>query len=156
MSQHIVIYSSFLLHLLAEPFCCGVSEMVFSCTMPASMQYIMDCSESNSFRLFCLCFLGVSTLRTNFFTLAIASLSALIKSTNTNFVYCFANTRQSRNPEGDYTLKSHIREHSLLLLFCVGISHSCYPSLCDLSQPAHIAYIIQIPTVSGAFVATSA
>ena len=54
MSKHLAISSSFLLHLSANPFCCGVSGMVFSCKMPASKQYILNCSERNSFALSCL------------------------------------------------------------------------------------------------------
>ena len=84
MSQHPVISSSVLLHLSANAFCCGVSGIVFSCRMPASKHYILNCSERNSFALSCFSFLGVPTLRTNFFRLAGASLFALIKSTNTN------------------------------------------------------------------------
>ena len=104
-SKRLAISSSVLLHLSANPLCCGVSGMIFSCRMAASKQYILNCSERNSFALSCLSFLGVPTLRTNFFRLACASLFALSKSTNTNFVYWSANTMQNQNPDSDSTLK---------------------------------------------------
>ena len=99
MSKQLANSSSVLLRLSADTFCCGVSGMVFSCRMPASKQYIIKCSERNSFTLSCLSFLGVTTLKTNFFRLAIASLLDLSKSTNTNFMYW------SANPKNDSTMK---------------------------------------------------
>ena len=108
MSKHLAISSSVLLHLSANPFCCGVSGMAFSCRMPASKEYILNCSERNSFALSCLSFLGVPTLRKNCFRLASASLFALSQSTNTNFVYWSANTMQNRNPGSDSTLNGPI------------------------------------------------
>ena len=117
MSKHLAISSSVLLHLSANPFCCGVSGMVFSCRMPASKQYVLNCSERNSFALSCLSFLGYPTLRTNFFTLANASLFALSNSTNTNFVYWSANTMQNRNPDSDSTLKDPITSVNTLSSF---------------------------------------
>ena len=72
MSKHLAISSIVLLHLSANPFCCGVSGMVFSCRMPACKQYILNCSERNSFALSCLNLSGVFSLRTNFFRLASA------------------------------------------------------------------------------------
>ena len=117
MSKHLAISSSVLLHLSANPFCFGVSGMVFSCRMPASKQYVLNCSVRNSFALSCLSFLGVPTLRTNFFRLASASLFALSKSTNTNIVYWSANTMQNRNPESDSTLKGPITSVNTLSSF---------------------------------------
>ena len=108
MSKHLAISSSVLLHLSANPFCCGVSGMVLSCRMPASKQYVLNCSERNSFALSCFSFLGVPTMRTNFFRLANASLFALSNSKNTNFVYWSANSMQNRNPDSDSTLKGPI------------------------------------------------
>ena len=55
-SKNLAISSSVLLHLSAKPFCCGMSGMLFSCKMPASKQYILNCSERNSFVLSYLCF----------------------------------------------------------------------------------------------------
>ena len=39
----------------------------------------------------------------------------------------------------------HVCEHPLQLLFCLGLYHSWYWSLCDLDKCAHIAYIIAFP-----------
>ena len=64
----------------------GVFGMVF-CRMPPSKEYVLNRSERNSFALSCLSFLGVHTQRKNFFRLAAASIFALSKLTNTNFVY---------------------------------------------------------------------
>ena len=158
MSKHFAISSSVLLHLSANSFCCGVSGMVFSCRMPASKQYILNCSERNSLALSYLSFMGVPTLRTNFFRLASASLFPLSNSTNTNFVYWSANTMQNLNPHSNSTLKGLITSvkpspASLLLWF---YCHYWYCSPRDLGQSAHIAYIIEFPTVSGAFLTTSA
>ena len=117
MSKHLAISSSVLLHLSANPFCCGVSGMVFSCRMPASKEYILICSERNSIALSCLSFLGVPTLRKNCFRLASASLFALSQSTNTNFVYWSANTMQNRNPGSDSTLNGPITSVNTLSSF---------------------------------------
>ena len=102
------ISSSFLLRLSANSFCCGVSGTVFSCRLPASKQHILNCSERKSFALSSLSFLGVCTLRTNFFRLASASFFALRKSTNKNFVFWSAKTMQNQNPDSDSTLKGPI------------------------------------------------
>ena len=133
MSKHPAISSSVLLHLLANPFCCGVSGMVFSCIIPASKQYILNCSERNFFALSCLSFLGVPTLRINFFRLASASLFALSKTANWN-------------PDSESTLNGPITSvNALSSLFCLGLCHSWYWSLCYLGQCAHIAYFIEFP-----------
>ena len=156
MSNHLAISisSRVLLQLSANPFCCGVSDMVFSCIMPASKQYILNCSEKNSFALSCLNFLGVPTQRTKFFRLASASLFALSKSTNTNFEYWSANTMQNR------TL-------TVTLLWRVP-SRLWTPSLASLligSLPLLVFVILakahtlhtssSSPTVFGAFLTTS-
>ena len=117
MSKHLAISSSVLLHLSANPFCCGVSGMVFSCIMPAPKQDVLKCYERNSFALSCFSFLGVPTLRANLFRLASASLFALSKSTNTNCVYSSANTMQNRKPDSDLTLKGPITSVNTLSSF---------------------------------------
>ena len=146
MSKHLAFSSSVLLHLSAIAFCYGFSGMVFSCRMPASKQYVLNCSERNSFALFCLSFLGVPTLRTIFFRLASASFFALSKLTNTNFVYSSANTMQNRNPDSDSTLKGPITSVNTLSSFssawvsatlCTGVfvilanTHTLHTSLCS-------------------------
>ena len=117
MSKHLAISSSVLLHLWANPFCCVVSGMVFSCRMPASKQYILNCYERKFFTLSCLSFLGILTLRTNVLKLDSASLFALNNSTNANFVYWSANTLQNRNPDSDCTLKGSITSVNTLYSF---------------------------------------
>ena len=117
MGKHLAISSSVLLHLSANPFCCGVSGMVFSCRIPASKHYILNCSQRNSFAMSYPSFLGVPTMRTNFFRLASASLFALSKSTNKNFVYWSANRMQSRNPDSDYTLEGPSTRVNTLSIF---------------------------------------
>ena len=37
----------------------------------------------------------------------------------------------------------HVCEHPLQLLFCLGLCHSWYRSLCDLGQCTHFAHIIE-------------
>ena len=105
MSKHLALSSSVLLHLSAIPFCCGISGIVSFCRSPASKQYLLNCSERNSFALSCLSFLGVPTLRTIFFRLASASLFALNKFINTNFVYWSSNTKQNGNPDSELLRK---------------------------------------------------
>ena len=131
--------------------------MVFSCGMPAYKQYILNCSERNSFTLSCLNFMGVPTLRTNFFRLASASLFALSKFTNINFVYWSANTLQNRNPDSDSTLKSPITSVNTLSSFSsawVSASHGTgvFVILAN-SRTLHTSS--SCPTVSGAFLTTS-
>ena len=146
MSKHFAISSSVPLHLAANPFCFGASGMVFSCRMPASEQYVLNCSERNSFALSCLSFLGVPTLRTNFIRLASASLFALRKSTNTNFVYWSANTMQNRNPDSDSTLKGPITSVKTLSSFSSAwVSATPRTGVYVILANAHIAYIIEFP-----------
>ena len=159
MSKHLAISSSVLLHLSANPFCCGFSGMVFSCRMHASKQYILNCSERKSFSLSCLTFLGVPTLRTNFFSFASASLLALSKSTTTNFVYWSANTMQNRNPDSDSALKGLVTSMNTLSCFS---SASISATLCNgvfvILANAHTLHHTSpsSPTVPGAFLTTSA
>ena len=105
MSKHLALSSSVLLNLSAIPFCCGISGIVSFCRMPASKQYLLNCSERNSFALSCPSFLGVPTLRTILFRLASASPFALNKFINTNFVYWSANTMQNGNPDSELLRK---------------------------------------------------
>ena len=153
MSKHLAISSSVLLHLSTNPFCCGVSGMVFSCRMPASKQYVLNCSERNSFASSCLSFLGVPALRTNFFRLASASLFALSKSTNTNFVYWSANTMQNRNPDNDSTLKGPITSVNTLSSFSSAwVSATLGTGVFVILANAHTLHTSSSsPNVSGAF-----
>ena len=145
MSNHLAISSSVVLHLSANPFCCGVSGMVISCRMPASKQFILNCFERNSFALSYLSFLNVPTLRTKTFGLASISLLALRKSKKQTSCTGMQ-TQCGTGTLSDSTLKSPITsEHPLQLLLCFGLCHSWYWSLCDLGQCAHIAYIIDFP-----------
>ena len=105
MSKHLAISSRVLFHLSTKPFFCGVSGMVFSCRMPATKLYILNCCEGNTFALSCLSIPGITTLRKKFFRLAVASLFALSKSTNRNFVYWSANPMQNWNRDSDSTPK---------------------------------------------------
>ena len=157
MRKHLAISSSVLLHLSANPFCCGVSGMVFSCRMPASKQYVLNCTERNSFALSYLSFLGVPTLRTNFF-LANASHFALSNSTNTNFVYWSANTMQNRNPDSDSTLKGPITSVNTLSSFSSAwVSASLGTGVFVILANSHTLHTsASSHTVSGAFLTTSA
>ena len=158
MSKHLAISSSVLLHLSANPFCCGFSGLVFSCRMLGSKQYILNCSERNSFALSCLNFSGVSTLRTNFFSLASASLYALFKSTNTNFVYWSAKTMQNRNPDSNSLLKGPITSVNTLSSFSsTWVSATLGTGVPVILANAHTLHTSSSsPTVSGAFLNTSA
>ena len=158
MSKHLAISSSVLLHFSANPFCCGVSGMVFSCRMPACKQYILNCSERNSFALSCLSFLGVCTLRKNFFRLASASLFALSKSTNAFFVYWSANTMQNRNPDSVSFLEGPITSVTNLSSFSSAwVSATLGTGVFVVLANAHTLHkFSSSPTVSGAFLTTSA
>ena len=158
MSKHLAISSIVLVHLSADPFCFDVSGMVFSCIMLVSKQYILNCSERNSFALSCLSFLGFPTMRTNFFRLASASLFALSKSANKNFVYWSANTMQNRNRDSDSTLKCPIRSVNTLSSFSSDwVSATLGTGFFVISANAHKLHMSSSsPTVSGAFVTTSA
>ena len=158
ISKHLAISSSVLLHLSANPFCCGVSGMVFACRMPASKQYILNCSERNSFALSCLCFLGVPKLRTNSFKPASASLCALRMSTYTNFVYWSAKKMQNRNPGGFSTLKGPITSANTLSSFSSAwVSATLGTGVIVILAEAHTLHTSSSsPTVSVAFLTTSA
>ena len=158
MSKHPSISSSVLLQLSDNPICCGVSVLVFFCKMPAFKQYILNCSESNAFALSCLGFLGVPTLRRNLFRLASASLFALSKSTNTNFVYWSANTMQNRIPDSDSTLKGPITSVNTLSSFSSAwVSANLGTGVFVILANAHTLHALSISlTVSGAFLTTSA
>ena len=157
-SKHLAISSSVLLNLSADPFCCGVSGMIFFCRMPASKQHVLNCSERNSFALFCLSFFGVLILRTNFFRLASASLFALSKSINTNFVYWSANTMRNRNPDSDSTLKGPITSVNTLSSFSSAwVSATLVTGVFVIFANEHKLHgSSSSHTVSGAFLATSA
>ena len=151
MSKHLVIPSCVVLHLSINLFCCGVSGMVFSCRMPASKQYILNCSERNLFALSCLSFLGIPTLRRNFFGLASASFFALIKSTNKNFKYWSANTMQKRNPVSDCTVKGPMTSVNTLFSFysswvsaTIGTGGFVIFAIAHTLQNTHV-YIIEFP-----------
>ena len=115
MNKHLAISSCVFVHLLAKPFCFGVSSMLSFSRMSAFKHYIMNCSERNSF-----CFVVPS------------------------FVYLSANTMQNRNPDSECTPKvpSYLWTQRL---FSLGHCHSWYWGLCDLGQYAHIAYITEFP-----------
>ena len=158
MSKHVAISSSVLLYLSANPFFCGVSGVVFYCRMPVSKPYILNCSERNYFALSCLSFLGVPTLRTNFFRLASASLFALSKSTNTNFVYWSANTMLNQNSDSDSSQKGPITSMNNLSSFSSAwISATLGTGVFVFLANGHTLHTSSSsPTLSGAFLTSSA
>ena len=158
MSKHLAISNSVLLHLSANPFCFGNSGLVFSCRMPASKQYILISCERNTFALPCLSFLGIPTLRKNFFRLANASLFALSKFTNTNFVYWSANTMDNRNPDSDFTLKGPITSVNTLSSFSFAcVSATLGTGVFVILAKAHTLHkSASSLTIFGAYLTTSA
>ena len=158
MSNHFAISNNVILHLSAIPFCCSVSSMVFSCRMPASRQYILNCSEENSLASSCLCVLGVPALIKDYFTLASASHFALSKSTNTNFVFWSAKTMQNRNLDTDSNVKGPIMSvNTLSSLSSAWISATLGTGVFVIFANPHTLHTSSIsPTVSGAFLTTSA
>ena len=100
----------------------------------------------------------VSTLKTNFFSLASASLFALSNSTNANFVYWSANTMQNRNPDKDSTLKGPITSVNTLSSFSYAwVSATLGTGVFVILANAHTLHkSSSSPTVSGAFLTTSA
>ena len=146
MSKQLAISSGVLLNLSANPFCWRVSGIVLSYRMPASLQYNLRCSERNFITLICLSFLGVPTLKSNFFKRATASLFALSKSSSPIFVYWSANTMHNRNPDSEFTLKSPITGVNTSLAFLLlGSLSIMILAVCDQGQSTHIVYIMRFP-----------
>ena len=110
MSKRFAISSSVLLHFSAS-FCVAffVASLVLSSTVEClylsstSWTFLTKtpshCLASNSW---------VPHFEKNFFRLTSISIFAWSKSTNTNAVYCYANTTQKQKPDGDITLKGLI------------------------------------------------
>ena len=116
MSKHPAHYSSVLLHFCANLFCSGASGMVFTCKMPASKHYILNCSETISVALSCLSVLGFNKLRIIFVRLTIASLFTVINSQTQICVLVCKHNVKSELWQGLYSERSHhVCEHLLHL-----------------------------------------
>ena len=117
MSKYFAISSNVLLHLSASRLCCCVSVMVSSCKIPASKQYVLNCSERTSSALCCLNFFGVPTLTK--FLQAVQCVTLCLKQVhNTNFSYRSA--KHNLEPKTWWKLyfhwSHHVCEHPLQLL----------------------------------------
>ena len=116
-------YLQFLSHMHASPPWASSSHrclphwLLVQAHWFAPQFHLVICVVSSSTSLPQISCSRLERLRTNFFRLAIASLFALGKSTNTNFVYWSANTMQKRNPDSDSTLKIPITSVNSLFSF---------------------------------------
>ena len=130
--------------------------MVF-CRMPASKEYILNCSARSSFGISCLSFLGIRAQRKNFFKLTSALIFALGKPRNKNFTHTSANTIQNGNPDSNFTLKGPVTSVKIIY----GFSSAWVLANLDtwvfvILANAHTLHTSSsYPTVCGAFLTTS-